>query len=438
MTPANPSLTSQLLGQGEPTVAVLTGREFEKLATVARLSERGSFAIALYSTVASRQLLVADLERRVAPLPLVEYSLNAQQPDPAHYLAQLTPAQRRERAVICLYGLESGWPDSAKWLDRQRDQLAANPHTLIVWILKETRGKLMHEAPNFYSRHSGVFNLCLPVGESPSPSWQRTIEREPTAYYESVADWEAQERLYQALLVAYEANSQVRAKARSDLYRKLAALYAARSMFPEARNYYQRAYALLEPEAAKGDEADLLYQIGRMRYYAAEHENALLAYQQALTLFRQVGARLGEANVLKAIGDVQNFRKEMDAALSSYQQALTLFRQVGDRLGEANVLQAIGFFLLDQGDGENGLKILDHAVQLFQQIDERVGQANIYWGLGIRLAQNGALEQAESLIAQAVFLGNQFAPGHPQTLQMEAVLTQIRSHLKPKGKEAWY
>ena len=78
------------------------------------------------------------------------------------------------------------------------------------------------------------------------------------------------------------------------------------------------------------------------------------------------------------------------------------------------------------------MKNLEGALELYRQIGDRAGQANIYWGLGLRLAQNGYLTEAEPLLAQAVELGNQFAPGHPITVQMEEVLAQVRAQLASK------
>jgi len=183
-------------------------------------------------------------------------------------------------------------------------------------------------------------------------------------------------------------------------------------------------------------EAQVLLDSGRMAYMQAKMTAALESYRQALELFRAVGDRLGEANTLQAIGDVQQFRDERDAALESYRQALELFRAVGDRLGEANTLKAIGNLHLDQGDGERGLEMLDQALNLYRLVGDRVGQANIYWGLGLRLVNNGALQEAEPLLAQAVGLAQQFAPGHPTTEHWATVLTQVRAQLaQAKGPE---
>jgi len=80
--------------------------------------------------------------------------------------------------------------------------------------------------------------------------------------------------------------------------------------------------------------------------------------------------------------------------------------------------------------------MLDQALNLYRLVGDRVGQANIYWGLGLRLVNNGALQEAEPLLAQAVGLAQQFAPGHPITEHWTAALTQLRVRLaQAKGPE---
>ena len=201
------------------------------------------------------------------------------------------------------------------------------------------------------------------------------------------------------------------------------------------RAWWAELLAVMEAPAQRGrldpvQQGDLLRERGFWHVRDYNMAAALASYEAALNLFRQVGDRLGEANTLQAIGDVQNFRDENDAALASYEAALNLFRQVGSRLGEANTLKAIGMFQIYQNELEAGLKMLDQTLQLYAEVGDRVGQANTYWSLGLYLAQNGNLKEAESLIAQAVELGQQFAPGHPVTLHMESVLAQVRADLE--------
>jgi tetratricopeptide (TPR) repeat protein len=203
-----------------------------------------------------------------------------------------------------------------------------------------------------------------------------------------------------------------------------------RDEYDAALASYQQALGLYKAVGDRLGEANTLQAIGDVQRFRDEYDAALASYQQALGLYKAVGDRLGEANTLQAIGDVQNFRKEIDAALASYQQALGLYKAVGARLGEANTLQAIGFLMLDTDHAEAGVEDLQQALNLYLTVGDRVGQANIYWGRATRLLQQNALKEAEPLLAQAVTLGQQFAPDHPVIQQWAAVLDQVRQALQ--------
>jgi hypothetical protein len=154
------NLQSPISNLQSPISNVLAGRQFQALATVPLLAQRGAFVVAMYDTILHRQALVAQLRQQVAPQPLFEFTVTPLRPDVHEYLVQMTPQQQQERAVVCIYDIECVWPDAARYLDRQRDVLSAYPHTLVLWIERYTRGPLAQAAPNFFSRHSGVFDLC--------------------------------------------------------------------------------------------------------------------------------------------------------------------------------------------------------------------------------------------------------------------------------------
>ena len=430
MTTTQPYLATQ-----EPVDRVRTSREFETLTTAARLARRGAFFIALYNTPASRDVLIADLRRRIAPTPVFVHHLSAAQPNPLDYLASIPGDQRNNHLAVCLLDLDTTWPDGARMLDRARDILTGYPHALILWLLPGAYVKLSVEAPHFLSRHSGVFDLRLP-SDGGTPPIRTTVSLDSSARFDSLAEWERSRELYTSLLEEYQSNPAGNEAAILSLHLRLAELYAARSEYSAARTHFQQALAMQDLEANAADRASLLLNVGRMRYFFDEYDDALRDYSAALALFHAVGARLGEANTLKAIGDVQNFRKELDDALASYNAALALFRAVGDRLGEANTLKAIGFFKLDSGQAEDGLETLDEALSLYHAVGDRVGQANIHWGLGLRVWQNGQPAAAEPLITEAVRLGNEIAPGQPQIVAWGHALAQLHTQIAETSQEA--
>ncbi|MFO7540645.1 MAG: hypothetical protein R6X32_21620 [Chloroflexota bacterium] len=283
--------------------SLLKGREFEKLVTAVRLAQNGLFLIALYNNVTARRDLVADLCRRLTPLPFHEQTIAPETAGLAAFVRQLPAAAQTERAIVSVYGLEAAWPDAARRLDRQRDQLAAYPFTYIFWIPGHLWGQLAAEAPNFFSRHSGVFDLRLP--ELPAPTIVSQVRSMPDDEarlpYESLAEWQALVDLYAALLAEHEAVHEGDLHVRVDLHERLAWLYQTRSDFQHAKDHYQKAFALLAEETDPQQKAEMLYCIGRMHCYANEHTAARSILQQALAQFRALESRPGEAKTLMAL-----------------------------------------------------------------------------------------------------------------------------------------
>ncbi len=200
--------------------------------------------------------------------------------------------------------------------------------------------------------------------------------------------------------------------------------------YPQIRQRLEAARDVAQAHGLdKRLHAQVWLDLGRICYYQADMAAAAAAYTQALPMWRQLDDKRGEANVMKATGDVLAFLKRNDEALAHYAEALTLFRAVGARLGEANVMKATGFMYLDEGKGEEGLKAVNSALALYQAVGDRVGISNTLWMLGERIANAGHLAEAEPLLAEAVELGQAFAPGHPVTEWRAGVLAQVRARL---------
>jgi tetratricopeptide (TPR) repeat protein len=352
----------------DPFLSLLTGREFEKLVTAVRLAHNGLFLIALYHNATSRRVLVTELHRRLAPLPLYEYAISPQSPGLAAFVRQLPAKVQAERAIVSVHDLEVEWPVSAQRLDRQRDQLAAYPFTYIVWIQARLWGQLASEAPNFFSRHSGVFDLRLPQTPEtiPVPGVRPMPDDEAGLTYESLAEWQALVDLYTSLLAEHEAVYEGDLKVRVDLHGRLAWLYQARSDFQHARDHYQKAFALLSDEADPQQKAEMLYCIGRMHCYAGEHETAFSLLQQALAQFRALESRSGEANTLLALGDAARQLAKWSEAWDYYEQARQLYEATKDRYSLARVLYRQGDWLAAQDKPAEAIERYDRAVALWR------------------------------------------------------------------------
>jgi tetratricopeptide (TPR) repeat protein len=387
-----------------------------------------------------RDEVAGVLRELLAPLPVYEFSLSAQQPNPLTYLERLPPAQ--ERAVVFFFDLEQTGGAVWGYLEMQRENLAARPLGLVFWINRRAWTEGVRAAPNFWSQRSGVFDFTI---ESPAIlSEVRGAWAGQPVQLDSPADWERQFRLFSGLLREYEdeaappaaraelhgkiayllnfADRQAEAAAHLRQQLELARLANDRRQQVEALNnlgwvaqiqqgrtaaldWYQQALAAAGPD--RRGRADSLRNLASALLWEGQPTQALTMLHEALDLFRAVGDRLGEANTLKAIGDVHNFRKDLDAALASYAQALDLFRAVGSRLGEANTLQAIGDVHNFRKDLDAALASYAQALDLFRAVGSRLGEANTLQAIGMFNLEQGRVEDALKLLEQALQLYQQ-------------------------------
>jgi len=427
----------KLQGQLPPHLA---RSDLAELAVLLRYAERGAWAFAIYNTVPVRDEVAEVLRQLLAPLPIYEFNLSTQQPNPLTFLETLPTAQ--ERAIVFFFDLEQTGGAGWGYLEMQRENLAARPLGLVFWINRPAWAEGVRTAPNFWSQRSGVFDFTI---NSPAVlSEVRGAWAGQPVQLDSPADWERQFRLFSGLLREYE-DEQAPPAAQAELHGKIAYLLNFADRQAEAAAHLQqqlelarqahdrrqqveamnnlgwttqlqqgRAAALdwyRQALAAAGSDrrgrADSLRNIASVLFREGQPAEALSMLHEALDLFRAVGDRLGEANTLKAIGDVHNFRKDLDAALASYAQALDLFRAVGDRLGEANTLQAIGDVQRFRDENDAALASYAQALDLFRAVGDRLGEANTLKAIGMFNLEQNQVEEALKLLEQALQLYQQ-------------------------------
>ena len=445
--------------------AIPTWPTFRRLATLLRLAE-GAWALALFEDGAVQRRATEELRRILAPLPVIECQLTAQQADPLSFLQGLPTNGQTGEPVVVFTGVGAAFPALFGYLDVQREALARLPYRLLFWVDSFERRSLAENAPNFYSRLSGVFlftgtsspaGVMASSGETHAPpaiAVGSGTRRRPLIEVADARDRQRRGQIQRRRIAELRALPHPDEIAIGDAWYDLAGLYetdaprrwaeaevaygeaaraygAAGTMIWKAEALYQAgdaAYRAYLPEPAlehlraaltlyqlhRGDdagapharlgEANVLRAIGDVQQFRDDMAGALASYGQALDLYRQVGDRLGEANVLAAIGDVQQFRKEMAGALASYGQALELYRQVGSRRGEANVLVAMGQLELIRGQPTQAKILLHEAVQIYEAIGDRYSIAAQIGNYGWTLRRIGQAKQARPYLLEAARL----------------------------------
>jgi hypothetical protein len=187
-----------LQGQLPPHLA---RSDLAELAVLLRYAERGAWAFAVYNTVPVRDEVAHTLRELLQPLPIYEFTLSPQQPNPLTYLDRYIPEQ--ERAIVFFFDLEQTTGAVWGYLELQREHLAARPLGLVFWINRQAWSEGIRAAPNFWSQRSGVFDFTI---ES-----QATLTEVRGAWagqpvqLSGPDDWERQFRLFSGLLREYEA-----------------------------------------------------------------------------------------------------------------------------------------------------------------------------------------------------------------------------------------
>ena len=408
----------ETLPGGIDPLQLVPAREFDRLALLLRHAEQGVWVFCLYNTAPVRDAVVEALRRRLEPLPVYEFSLSPQRPNPRNYLRSLPPGALERRAVVIFYdawrAFENGF---FGYLDLQREQFMRQPHSLVFWVREADRAAIARYAPNFFSRHAGVFNFEVAVPEQAQAV--RGLWASEPLDWDSLAERERQERLYLNLLAEYEADPEPDQATIANLLGKLARIWYFSDELGQAEAALLRRLGLTQALANPAGQADSLFYLGQVAARRYEHEAALASYEAALALYRQVGARLGEANTLQAIGDVQRFRDENEAALASYEAALALYRQVGARLGEANIFLALGRLARSEGNLSLARRHGEAALQVYRTMENSWNTALALWDLGWVERDAGDGAAARSYYMEALALLQQIGAPSAAALQEE-------------------
>ena len=143
-------------------------RDLQRLALHFNEVERSSWVFARFTSTAYLQRIRAELVLRLN-LQIVDYALGPTRRDPLAYLDELPPAAQGQRLIVSFTGLEQALPELFGYLDFQREAYTVHPHGLLFWVTEDLWRQVMQRAPNFYSRHSGIYDFGTATAD-PAPA----------------------------------------------------------------------------------------------------------------------------------------------------------------------------------------------------------------------------------------------------------------------------
>jgi class 3 adenylate cyclase/tetratricopeptide (TPR) repeat protein len=185
------------------------------------------------------------------------------------------------------------------------------------------------------------------------------------------------ERLYsQALrLSGREASTR-----RAQLLLGRAGVNAVMRATTEARADVEAAHALAE---TLGDEAVLARALlvrGEIERAGGDYTGALTTLIEAVDHFQAAGDNRGAADALREIGMVRIFSGQNDEAEAAIRAALAGSREVGDRRGEAWALQHLAWISFVDGRADEAVDRLSRAADTFAEIGDVGG---LGWAFGL-------------------------------------------------------
>ncbi|HMA09818.1 MAG TPA: tetratricopeptide repeat protein, partial [Ramlibacter sp.] len=128
------------------------------------------------------------------------------------------------------------------------------------------------------------------------------------------------------------------------LMMETAMVHAARGDYQEARDSYERAWAIWRDGGDLLRQASLLNNLGVLHQQVGEYEKAVECLEEGLLCAQRIGDSRQEALISLSLGDLYSEAEDWEIAALHYRKAGDLARQLGERflmkyhvIGEANL-----------------------------------------------------------------------------------------------------
>ncbi|MBI4771788.1 MAG: tetratricopeptide repeat protein [Chloroflexi bacterium] len=339
----------------------LARADFADLAKLLRHADQGAWAFGLYNTVAIRDEVVDALRVLLAPLPVLDFTLSPDRPDP---LACLQDLPAGERAILFFYDIEYAGAGALNALEYQREWFAAHPHGLVFWVTPAGQVRVARGAPNFWAQRSGVFDFLILQPQALAQT--RADWANAPIQIQSPEDWERQMRLFGGLLAEYEQEVEPSPARLAELHGKLAYLLFRRYRHAEALEHLQAQLHVARSSGDRRAEAQALLNMGQVQAFLDQHGEARARYEEALPIYRAIGDRPGEANTIRALGDVALEAEDLERAQQAYEDARDRYRGLGLPDDEAGALNRMADLFERQKQYNRAISGKDEIEQLLQ------------------------------------------------------------------------
>lgn len=370
--------------------------EVSKLALLIRETNRSLLAFALYRSAGEREVAVRVLKERLN-LPVIEFTLSAEQRDPVRLLLEVP---MEPRACVFYYDLEASLPDVAGYANLQREQFAEVPHAEVFWVTEHGLRQIGTLAPDFWSWRSGVFDLRSNQAES-SFQVMQSVLAEPLNFRDR-GDLDRQISMYQGLIQEYSQQDPPDDRFLAGLQLRLASAFRLLGRIEQAEDHAREALVRCQRAGDKGAEASALHELGISALERWRLDEAEALHRQGLTISEQVGDEAGMATSYHDLGRVAELRQELDEAEQWYRKALGIYERLGLERDASDEYHYLGMVAHERGQLDRAEQWYRKALETFERLGLERHAAHGYHNLGLIAEDRLQLDQAEQWYRKAL------------------------------------
>ncbi len=168
------------------------------------------------------------------------------------------------------------------------------------------------------------------------------------------------------------------------------------SMFDKASDTFKRVITL-DPKRVDG-----LLAMGRVDIEAGNAQAGLDYLNRAQSMAIELGNDEVKAQILQAIGIAYSVLSKPEDALKNFQDALDINKRLGLKKGIADNVEMIGQMQAALGKNDLALKSLNDALQMRRDIGDKAGEGGVLTDLARFYNDHSQYDQALKLLKQAV------------------------------------
>jgi tetratricopeptide (TPR) repeat protein len=163
------------------------------------------------------------------------------------------------------------------------------------------------------------------------------------------------------------------------------------AQWPEALRIYQGMWEEELPPSLEGVVAN---DLGLLYHNRGEWERAIEYYEHSLAITQKVGDEHTVVRTFNNLGGVYRARREWERAIEYYERSLEMREKVGDEHGMATIFNNLGALYQDKGEWERAIEYYERSLAILEKMGDEYRMAGTFNNLGVVYQDRGEWERA--------------------------------------------